>query len=187
MVCCVLFSLSKCFSFIIIDVGHVLPILFPFTTPGKYCYRAVALFMEHVTKPPQVLAQHSEIHTPQASSRPNLYRSLTSGISRAASNIKRRSSLAPPPTVRKTSGQALTLNDSSPSTSGYVTPQDQNVSVESLDASSPGMSGGSEDQASEVRAGEAKVYECNWVNNPSLSLLYTETARRPQVPLIIGI
>jgi hypothetical protein len=173
-------SLSKFFSFIIIDVGHVLPILFPFTTPGKYCYRAVALFMEYVTKPPE----HSEIHTPQASSRPNLYRSLTSGISRAASNIKRRSSLAPPPTVRTTSGQALTLNDSSPSTSGYVTPQDQNVSVESLDASSPGISGGSEDQASEVRAGEAKVYECNWVNILSLNLLYTETTHRPQVPLI---
>ena len=144
-----------------LDVGHVLPILFPFTTPGKYCYRAVALFMEHVTEPPQVLRPHGEI---QSSQRPNLYRSLTSGFSRAASNIKRRSSLAPPPTVRKTSGQAVTWNDSSPSTSGYVTPQDQNLSVESLDASSPGVIGRSEDQTSEVRAGEAKVYECNWVN-----------------------
>jgi hypothetical protein len=167
-----------------LDVGHVLPILFPFTTPGKYCYRAVALFMEHVTKPPPVLRPHGEIQSSQASSRPNLYRSLTSGISRAASNIKRRSSLVPPPTVRKTSGQAVTWNDSSPSTSGYVTPQDQNLSVESLDASSPGVIGGSEGQTSEVRAGEAKVYERNWVSILNLSLLYTETPHRPPVPLI---
>ncbi|KAF8119416.1 hypothetical protein EV363DRAFT_1441476 [Boletus edulis] len=31
------------------DTAHVLPILFPFTTPGKYCYRAIATFTKHVT------------------------------------------------------------------------------------------------------------------------------------------
>ena len=163
-------TLSKCFSFIImIDVGHVLPILFPFTTPGKYCYRAVASFVEQVTKPPQVpVTSQGEIQSPQVSSRPNLYRSLTTGISRAACNIKRRSSLAANPPMWKTSGQAVvTSNGSSPSTSGFVTPQGQNLSVVSLDASGSGTGGSSEDQA---HAGEAKVYESNWVNISSLNL-----------------
>ncbi|KAF8841752.1 alpha/beta-hydrolase [Paxillus ammoniavirescens] len=31
------------------DTAHVLPVLFPFTTPGKYCYRAIATFTKHVT------------------------------------------------------------------------------------------------------------------------------------------
>lgn len=34
---------------LLIDTAHVLPILFPFTTPGKYCYRAIATFTKHVT------------------------------------------------------------------------------------------------------------------------------------------
>jgi hypothetical protein len=185
-----------------IDVAHVLPILFPFTTPGKYCYRAMASFIGHVTNPPQVplsptriltpsgatpiteygfsaspmsLTPPGEIQSPQVSSRPNLRRSLTSGISRAACNIKRRSSLLlPHPPVRKTSGLGVvTPKDSSPGTSGHVTPQGQNLSVESLDTAGPGIGGRSEDGASEARvsmAGEAKVYACNWVNISSLNL-----------------
>ncbi|KAG9312192.1 hypothetical protein JVU11DRAFT_7489 [Chiua virens] len=31
------------------DAAHVLPVLFPFTTPAKYCYRAIAAFTKHVT------------------------------------------------------------------------------------------------------------------------------------------
>ncbi|KAG1746357.1 hypothetical protein EDB19DRAFT_1631628 [Suillus lakei] len=31
------------------DTAHVLPVLFSFTTPGKYCYRAIASFTKHVT------------------------------------------------------------------------------------------------------------------------------------------
>ncbi|KAF8491456.1 lipase/ esterase [Russula emetica] len=180
------------------DVAHVLPILFPFTTPGKYCYRAMASFVGHVTNPPQVplrptriltpsrinsttdhgisaspvsLTPHGEIQSPGASSRPNLRRSLTSGISRAASNIKRRSSLLSPLPVRKTRGLAvLTPNDTSPSTSGYVTPQGENLSEESFDAVGPGIGRRSDDQASAVRtsmAGEANVYARNWATSPS--------------------
>jgi hypothetical protein len=178
-----------------IDAAHVLPILFPFTTPGKYCYRAMASFIGHVTNPPQVplsptriltpsganpitnhgfstspvpLTPPDEIQSPQVSSRPSLRRSLTSGISRAASNIKRRSSLLAPPPVRKINGpRVVTPNDSSPSTSGYVTPQGQDLSVESLDTASPGIGEYPEDRSSEARvsmAGEAMVYARNWVN-----------------------
>ncbi|EGO26401.1 hypothetical protein SERLADRAFT_414458 [Serpula lacrymans var. lacrymans S7.9] len=31
------------------DTAHVLPVLFSFTTPGKFCYRAIATFCKHVT------------------------------------------------------------------------------------------------------------------------------------------
>jgi acetyl esterase/lipase len=31
------------------DTAHVLPVLFSFTTPGKFCYRAIASFTKHVT------------------------------------------------------------------------------------------------------------------------------------------
>ncbi|KAG6813290.1 hypothetical protein H0H92_012445 [Tricholoma furcatifolium] len=31
------------------DAAHVLPVLFPFTTPAKYCFRAIATFCKHVT------------------------------------------------------------------------------------------------------------------------------------------
>ena len=188
------------FSFSSLDVAHVLPILFPFTTPGKYCYRAMASFVGHVTNPPQVpllptrilspsqanstdhgisaspepLTPYGEIQSPLASSRPNLRRSLTSGISRAASNIKRRSSLLSPPPMRRTRGLAVvTTKDTSPSTSGYVTPQGENLSEESVDAVGPGPRIGSDDQASAARmsmAGEGSVYARNWVNTSSLIL-----------------
>ncbi|KAG2132290.1 uncharacterized protein EDB93DRAFT_1094005 [Suillus bovinus] len=31
------------------DAAHILPVLFSFTTPGKFCYRAIASFTKHVT------------------------------------------------------------------------------------------------------------------------------------------
>ncbi|KAL4079158.1 hypothetical protein J3A83DRAFT_4086567 [Scleroderma citrinum] len=34
------------------DTAHVLPVLFGFTTPGKFCYRAIANFIRHVTGMP---------------------------------------------------------------------------------------------------------------------------------------
>lgn len=39
---------SKIKSFAL-DTAHVLPVLFSFTTPGKFCYRAIASFTKHVT------------------------------------------------------------------------------------------------------------------------------------------
>ncbi|KAF8549961.1 alpha/beta-hydrolase [Imleria badia] len=42
------------------DTAHVLPVLFPFTTPGKYCFRAMAAFTKHVTgMPPTKLTPSS--------------------------------------------------------------------------------------------------------------------------------
>lgn len=129
-----------------------------------------------ITASPVALTPHGEMQTPQTSSRPNLRRSLTSGISRAASNIKRRSSLLSPLPVRKNSGLAVVApNDTSPSTSGYVTPQGENLSQESFDAVGPGIGGRSNDQASASRismAGEANIYARNWVNTSVLILFF---------------
>lgn len=143
-----------------------------------------------ISASPVPFTPHDEMQSPQASSGPNLRRSLTSGISRAASNIKRRSSLLSPLPVRKTGGLAVvTPNDTSPSASGYVTPQGENLSEESFDAVGPGIGRRSDDQASATRisvAGEANVYARNWVNTSSLIpyffFFHTETTRRPPVP-----
>jgi hypothetical protein len=141
-----------------------------------------------ISASPVSLTPYGEMQSPQASSRPNLRRSLTSEISRAASNIKRRSSLLSPLPVRKTGRlEVVTANETSPSTSGYVTPQGENVSEESFDATVPGIGGRSDDQASAARisvAGEANVYARNWVNTESdpFFFFHTETACRPPVP-----
>ena len=39
-------SIDQMFS----DAAHILPVLFSFTTPAKYCYRAIATFCKHVTR-----------------------------------------------------------------------------------------------------------------------------------------
>ncbi|KAH0588833.1 hypothetical protein H2248_004632 [Termitomyces sp. 'cryptogamus'] len=36
------------------DTAHVLPVLFSFTTPAKYCFRAIAAFSKHVTGIPLI-------------------------------------------------------------------------------------------------------------------------------------
>lgn len=92
--------------------------------------------------------------------------------------------------MRQASGLAVVTPNDTPSTSGYVTPQCQNPSVESLDAVNPGIGRPSEDQANNAHvamAGEAKVYTSNWVNIFRLDLFssfYTETAHRASIPLI---
>jgi hypothetical protein len=39
-----------------VDVAHVLPLVFMATTPAKYCYRAIATFIKHVTNMPPTAA-----------------------------------------------------------------------------------------------------------------------------------
>jgi hypothetical protein len=104
-------TLSSCVAFLtlpfVLDIAHVLPVLFPFTTPGKYCYRAVALFCKHVTDAqpapltpadlnfstsPAPLTPVNETPTLQVPS-PRMHRSLSLRVQRAASSVKRRSSL----------------------------------------------------------------------------------------------
>ncbi|KAI0253633.1 hypothetical protein BJV78DRAFT_157028 [Lactifluus subvellereus] len=53
------------------DAAHILPLLFPFTTPGKFCIRAIAAFVGQVTSAPSsrlVIPMTPAISTPSTSS-----------------------------------------------------------------------------------------------------------------------
>ena len=162
-------------AYLSLDVAHVLPVLFPFTTPGKYCYRAVALFCKHVTdvqlvplspmdpnfstSPMSLTPQNEMLQVPP----PRTHRSLSLRIQHAASTVKRRSSLWSRPSAQGTNeATAYSGSDSCPS--GQVTPRTQGPSDTSVDVAGPRKGGGSEPHADDVpMAGEAWVYAGNWV------------------------
>jgi hypothetical protein len=160
------------------DIAHVLPVLFPFTTPGKYCYRAVALFCKQVTDAQPVpltpagvnfstspipLTPPNETPTLQVPS-PRVHRSLSLRVQRAASSVKRRSSLWSRPSAQGNSEPAMNSGNISRCTSGQVTPISQDPSDISVDVAGPRIGGSSEPQAEDVpRAGEAWVYVNDWV------------------------
>ena len=185
------------------DVAHVLPILFPFTTPGKYCYRAMALFVKHVTTAPRgpfrpnavlipsgvtlttdpgfsaspsQLTPTTEVQSPHLP-RPKPRRSLTSGLSRAVSHLKRRASSS---AVQKPRGIVATLGDSSASTLSYLPPKSPNQSDESVGVAGQRKDGRSETDSGGISvAGEAKVYAYDWVIFQNFKLL-------AQLPLILN-
>jgi hypothetical protein len=170
------------------DVAHVLPILFPFTTPGKYCYRAMALFVKHVTTLPSgpsrpdaalihpgvtlttgpgLIASPSQLTSTIDVQKPHLSppkprRSLTSGLERAFSHLRRRSSIS---VAQKTSGIVATPDDTSASTLDRLTPpKSQTQSDKSVEVVGQRNDGHSEsDPGGVFVAGEAKVYAYNWV------------------------
>ena len=160
------------------DIAHVLPVLFPFTTPGKYCYRAVALFCKHVTDAqpaplspaeldftasPTPLTPQNEIPTLQVPS-PRMHKSLSLRVQRAASSVKRRSSLWSRPSAQENGEPTINSGNNSHCTSGQVTPRSQDPSDTSVDVAGPRVGGGSEPHAEDVpRAGEAWVYASDWV------------------------
>ena len=49
MVCSTFAPGTMPFSYTTTDAAHILPILFSFTTPAKYCFRAIAAFIRQVT------------------------------------------------------------------------------------------------------------------------------------------
>jgi hypothetical protein len=161
-----------------LDIAHVLPVLFPFTTPGKYCYRAVALFCKQVTDvqpvpltpaginfsaSPISLTPLNETPTLQVPS-PRLHRSLSLRVQRAASSVKRRSSLWSRPSAQGNSEPAMNSGKISRCNSGQVTPRSQDPSDLSVDVAGPRIGGSSEPQAEDIpRAGEVWVYANDWV------------------------
>jgi hypothetical protein len=157
-----------------LDTAHILPVLFPFTTPGKYCYRSMALFCKHVTDAqpapltpvdlkfttsPVTLTPLTEIPTLQVPSS-RVHRSLSLRVQHAASSIKRHSSLWSRPSAQVNSEPAM----DSGATSGQVTPGLQDPSDISVDVAGPRFGGNSEPHTEDVpRAGEAWVYANDWV------------------------
>jgi hypothetical protein len=108
---------------------------------------------------PSQLTPAIEVRSPHPP-RPKPGRSLTSGLSRAVSHLKRRASSS---AVHKPSGIEATPGDTSTSTLGYLTPKFQSQSDESIDGA--GQRRRSENDSSRVAvAGEAKVYAYNWVS-----------------------
>jgi hypothetical protein len=180
----------------VLDVAHVLPILFPFSTPGKYCYRAIALFSKHVTDTVQNSLSPTVLLPPEITSTTDYSlgacptslansgapkfqtlrpKSFKLGISRATINLRRRSSLLSRPLTQDADRLSATVGDTSASTSGQVTPGSRN---ELLDNAGPSVSGGSEPPPSEVSmAGEAKVYEDGWVMFRVFSSIYLSILR----------
>jgi len=112
---------------------------------------------------PSQLTPTTEVQSPHLP-RPKPGRSLTSGLSRAVSHLKRRASSS---AVHKPSGIVATPGDTSTSTLGYLTPKSPSQSVDVA-----GQRRRSENDSSRVPvAGEAKVYAYNWVIFQSFKLL----------------
>ncbi|RXW24937.1 hypothetical protein EST38_g897 [Candolleomyces aberdarensis] len=86
------------------DSPHVLPILFSFTTPAKFCFRAMATFCKFVTNipvTPPLTAHASFVSTPGENSRKGSTE-IVESPSQSAS-VSRHTSLNPAPDSRKSS------------------------------------------------------------------------------------
>ncbi|KAJ2918541.1 hypothetical protein MD484_g1828, partial [Candolleomyces efflorescens] len=85
------------------DSPHVLPILFSFTTPAKFCFRAMAAFCKFVTKvpvSPPLTSHPSFVATPAENSRKGSTE-IESPVQ--STGVSRHSSLNPAPDSRKSS------------------------------------------------------------------------------------
>jgi hypothetical protein len=140
-----------------LDVAHVLPVLFPFTTPGKYCYRAMALFYKHVMDVPDHNTSTSPTSPNEILTRPVLSPKMhTSRFQRAASNVTQRCSWLRPSPQGTSELRMHSGNDV------RVTPKSQDPSA---DVAGPSTGGNPGTHAEDVpKAGEASVYAGNWVN-----------------------
>ncbi|KAL0579609.1 hypothetical protein V5O48_002381 [Marasmius crinis-equi] len=98
------------------DTAHVLPVLFPFTTPGKFCHRAIATFCKHVTKMPGSNPPPATFGTPDSSPsrKPSLKapRSKTSLLNPISSVVRKASTSTRSPS-KKSSLESNRTNDSS--------------------------------------------------------------------------
>ncbi|KAJ3854716.1 alpha beta-hydrolase [Lentinula lateritia] len=84
------------------DTAHVLPVLFSFTTPAKYCFRAMAIFCKYVTGMPLFPTNSDDApNTPQKraseSSPTGLLSSLSSSITSALVGSGAETGAASPP------------------------------------------------------------------------------------------
>ncbi|KAF8261460.1 hypothetical protein EI94DRAFT_1745923 [Lactarius quietus] len=155
------------------DVAHVLPVLFPFTTPGKYCHRAMASFCKHVTGmqlEPQSSTDHNSSTSPippnESSRHQVLSPNHTSRIQRAASCVKRRRWWSRP-SAQGTGNPTMYSGSNAGNTSGRVTPRSQDhLSDTSADLAGSRTGGNSEPHPEDVpKAGEASVYAGDWAKS----------------------
>lgn len=99
------------------DAAHVLPVLFSFTTPAKYCFRAIALFTKYVTG---IVPAPSPPPSPPP--RPNLFHRTTIRRlrkPRSAGNLQVQPSPTPasePPILAAATVDQVTTDTNSPPT-----------------------------------------------------------------------
>ncbi|KAJ3785120.1 hypothetical protein GGU11DRAFT_684254 [Lentinula aff. detonsa] len=99
------------------DTAHVLPVLFSFTTPAKYCFRAMAIFCKYVTGMPLF---PSDVAKTRSSSQKAISESSSAGVlSSLSSSIT--SALARSGTEADTAGVATSLPTSPRSVRSFVT------------------------------------------------------------------
>ncbi|KAJ3982298.1 hypothetical protein F5890DRAFT_1416004 [Lentinula detonsa] len=99
------------------DTAHVLPVLFSFTTPAKYCFRAMAIFCKYVTGMPLF---PSDVAKTRSSSQKAISESSSAGVlSSLSSSIT--SALARSGTETDTAGVATSLPTSPRSVRALIT------------------------------------------------------------------
>ena len=113
------------------------------------------------TSPKSLTPQNEMLQVPS----PRVHRSLSLRIQRAASTVKRRSSVWSRPSEQGTAEPTMNSGNNSRCPSGRVTPISQDPSETSADvAGSRTGAGSSEPHADDVpMAGEAWVYASDWV------------------------
>ncbi len=115
------------------------------------------------TTSPASLTPQNEVSRLQVPS-PKMHRSLSLRIQRAASSVKRHSTLRSRPSAQATDAPTMYSVDNPRCASGEVTPRSQDLSDVSVDVAGPRIGGTPEPQAEDVpMAGETWVYADNWV------------------------
>lgn len=111
------------------DTAHVLPVLFSFTTPGKFCYRAIASFTKHVTGMSALSrSSSSPMVSPTTSALPSRTAVRFSLLSRA---------LSTPEFLNRNQGKPDSLSSSNPPYSAALSPHSSKALLSPL--SRPGV------------------------------------------------
>ncbi|KAI0301666.1 hypothetical protein B0F90DRAFT_287161 [Multifurca ochricompacta] len=145
------------------DTAHVIPLMFGATTPAKYCYRAIATFMKHVTNMPPTIALQ-KCKTPPARTSTVLSEEMViypvSDVpspplgSQAPANLHERSPSSPRPKslsrISRSFRQRISLfSESSQANSDFSRAQDGLTTEEDT-----------------LLAGDPIVYHGGWVKSP---------------------
>lgn len=159
------------------DAAHTLPTLFSFTTPAKYCYRAIATFCKFATgmlpPPSQIL---SPLDAPMTSSPPNTppgsptFNASSSGLVASASSsstIQRRARPGTSDGASSTSGRGSNKTRHGRRTvsaffrrrPSHIFSEQEKDSTQSSDVAGPRFGRDASDSAEGPRrAGEPSVY-----------------------------
>jgi hypothetical protein len=151
----------------ILDAAHVVPLAFMGTTPAKFCYRAIATFIKHVTNMPTAskLQRHeefqvqpsSDIASQEAVSSPSGLSPQSESRPAAPLRAEERSSSRVKYSLRAITSARRGRSYFSKVSNGH---------------SNPGLANEGDVEGSDVLAGDPKVYHNRWVS-VNLQLRYS--------------